>query len=642
MNSTVETRNIVWVERLTSLHIVLFLFKILYCRFEVRYDEHNVSLPAIKILSWITRSNNLKIFIPAALLLNLKDEDGYALDYRRAEDLSAVVELFCREIIPHEPQWFINMTKSYLSSYLDGRITFITMVMKRLKHMENCRHEIYLASHFANYLLIKYYESADTKLKQFVPAISNVKMIAQPFFLIARIVMAQMISGNITGNVKGSPLRPAAWIELEPKHGIWEDFRYSASLFFRNKPYDLVYFLDRSDTPVNGETTECLQKMGFQWIDLHGMKHSFLTWKDVVEMVKYAAANKPYNPLWMIFFRLKFMLYTLLYTNLFTRFNVKLLIQHQETSWLQEPQAQAIKNAGGIMAGFHWSNYLNYQYPSHITPQHVFFVWGFAHHELLRKKGNTCNYILPCGLWVNTAEQTDSIPLSFSPEVKFVISIFDDNFGYNVYQSPETMSLFYMSAMEILEENPTFGAMIKSKTYDMDDILSLPGGGQIAGKIESLISQKRLVVLDFRMISPLSAAKKSDLAICCGINSAGVIAGLHGCTVVYWDCTGWLDFPIYRDDKQKIIFQTPGELKQSVKAFFEGDKSIGDFSRWRKIINYFDDFSGKERIFEFVDSYMGEIANDFDREYSLKYAVDKYLSDNHLSKDMFQFNEWWN
>ncbi len=58
--------------------------------------------------------------MPAGLALNLKDEKGYALDYHRADDLSAAVELFCRERIPDEPLWFRNMTKSYLSSYLDS------------------------------------------------------------------------------------------------------------------------------------------------------------------------------------------------------------------------------------------------------------------------------------------------------------------------------------------------------------------------------------------------------------------------------------------------------------------------------------------------------------------------------------------
>jgi hypothetical protein len=67
---------------------------------EVRFDEHRVSRYARAVLEMMKGTEWGGRFLPAGLALNLKDEKGYALDYHRADDLSAAVELFCRKGYP--------------------------------------------------------------------------------------------------------------------------------------------------------------------------------------------------------------------------------------------------------------------------------------------------------------------------------------------------------------------------------------------------------------------------------------------------------------------------------------------------------------------------------------------------------------
>lgn len=628
---------------MTPLHIIALLIRSLFSNLEVRFNEHGVPEYSLTILGLMEKMGRQRIFIPAGLVLNLMDEKGYALDYHRADDLEGAVEAFCREKISREPDWFRNMTRCYLSSYLDSRITFVTMVNNRIRELAGCVHEIYLANHFANYIVRNYYRSKGLRIRQFVPVMAYLRLMGRPVHLLAKALLSRALKSKTVGTARPDGGKKSVWIEYEPQHGVWVDFRNFLGSRKGSSGRNIVYYLDRADTPVNAETTDCLEAMGFEWLDLHNLRHGSLSMRDVADAFGYCLGSmRISDPLWLLFFRLNFMVTKNIYADLFRRFNVKTLIQHQEISWIQEAQAQAVEQAGGIMVGLHWSNYLNYVYPSHLTPQHVFFVWGEAHYDLLKRKGNTIEYVLPSGLWIKESPDAPEPTLGFSDDVNFVISVFDDNAGYDLYQSLETVSAFYTCILQTLEDNPRLAAIIKSKVYGINDLAALPGGAEIAGKMESFIAQKRMIMMDFREYSPIAAAKHSDLSVSCGINSAGIIAGLHGCRVVCWDCTGWLKYPIYRDEDQKVIYRSTRELKLAIEECAKGNRMIGDLSRWAKKINYYNDLSGRERIFDFIDLFMESVGKGHDREYSLKYAVNAYLSNNNVSGEFFTAGSWWN
>ena len=275
------------------------------------------------------------------------------------------------------------------------------------------------------------------------------------------------------------------------------------------------------------------------------------------------------------------------------------------------------------MVGLHWSNYPNTQYPSHLNPQHVMLVWGASHREYLETKGNTCSYIIPCGLWV---AGSGAKPEDINPPQKgdFTIAIFDSAVGYLLYQCAENLSKFYLEILSILEDNPLFSGIIKSKGWHVADLRHLPAGEEIVCRIESLEKQGRLRVLDWTTYSPVDAAEAADLSVCFGLNSAGIIAGLLGLRAIHWDCTGWLNYPVYRDKDQKVFFATLAETRQAVMQAAAGDKTIGAFNKWRKHINYFDDCAGRERILRFINLYMQETGGGIT---GLDSTVKQYLSE---------------
>ncbi len=628
------------MERLTALHIMVFLIRSVFSPVEVRFNEHSVSRSALLMLGAMKKAGCAGGFVPAGLVLNLTDDKGYALDYQRADDLAAAVGLFCGSRMGEEPEWMKKMTASYLSSFLDQRVTFVTMVRKRMGGVAGHTHEIYPANHFANYILKGYYGDQGLMLKQFFPVTSFLRLSLKPLRLLMRGLLAGWRGHHVFGSLRRGEEENSLWIEYEPQHGVWKDFR--GFLSARNAAYPVVYYLDRTDTPVTPETTSNLERIGFKWIDLHGFRNSCLTPRDAAGILRDLLGSARFSePFWLTLFRLDFVVTKRLYLDLFRAFSVKALIQHQEVSWMQEAQAQALAEAGGAMLGLHWSNYLNYVYPTHLTPQNVFFVWGEAHRDLLQRKGNTIDHILPSGLWVKEGAHT-APPIDLSAQVAFRISVFDDSAAYDLYQSPETVSRFYTGIVEILEEDPGLGAVIKSKTYEMDDLAAFPGGGDVVRRMRALVAGKRMVFLDHREYSPIAAAKRSDLAVCCGVNSAGIIAGLHGCRVVCWDCTGWLKFPIYRDKEQKVIYGSVDDMKAAIKLSARGDDSVGDLSRWRKRINYFDDSDGQDRICSFIDSFMGALEKGGDRESSIGHAVAEYRAKYGVPGDFCTTGTWWN
>jgi len=638
-----DSKKVIWVEKLNILHVLFFIVENLYRNIEIRYDEHQISCFMQKIIRLLKKTNVSPEFLPAALSLSQKDEKGYALEYYKQDDLLISLDLFCKVSIPEEPKWMKYMTRCYLTDSLDSRIAFITMVKKQISQMKNCEHEMFVTSNFANYIIINYFKEKGIKIRQFTPVISYLRIIMIPPYLIIRTLLLQIFSKKIIGNIQNNDMKFSVWFECMLNSALWRQLRKTFGTSNINKDYKFVYYLDRLDTPINSETTDSLENLNLGWLDLHHFRHAFLTMSDILHILHPLTIRENYKSIWLIFFKVRFQVYYRLYLNIFKRFNVKVFIQYRVASWIQEAQAQAIKSAGGIMIGLQYDTLQAYKYSFYLTPQHVFFTWGKEQYELLQKKGNTCEYLLPCGIWVGENYNiNNSLLKKLSKSVKFIMSIFDSSFAYNAYQTAETFSQFYITVIELLEENPQFAAIIKSKHSDLIDVLTnIPGGKNIISKIKYFINKKRIIILDPRLFDPVIAAIHADLSVCYGINSAGIISGLYGCNVIHWDCSGWLEYPIYRDKDQKIIFSSTNEIKNAVKESAKGDKLIGDFSKWKKKVNYFDDFRGKERIVQFIDFFMEEIIKTCDREHSLQFAVKKYMDKNGIPDDIYGAQEWW-
>ena len=594
--------DVIWLERLTVWGILFLTLRNGIPRYEVYFDEHKATPLSLRFAAIVAKLLPVR-FYPASLCLNQKDENGFALEYSRMDNHCAILDRFCENQMSGDPVWLRNMTKCFISSQVEERVAFVTLVLHRLRGVESSEHLIYLSGHYLNFLLQDFFKG-QIKIKSLPSITAFLRLVAAPFAVIIRTGMQQLFHPGVKGNIRENQKIPAFWIELSGKSPIGDQLREFIETNLAGRTYDIVYYLDRPDTPAIPETTRELENLGFGWIDTHNMLHARLS-ASYLRLLAGFWSSLRQRQFWLALYLFHFEIRRALYLSLYKRFNVRLLFQHQEASWLQEPQKQAIESAGGIMVGLHWSNYPDSQYPSHLTPQHVMLVWGVAHREYLQTKGNTCAHIIPCGLWV---AGSGAKPEDINPPQKgnFTLAIFDSAGGHFLYQSAENLSKFYLEISSILEDNPSFSGIIKSRSSHLADLRHLPSGEEIVNQIRSLEQQGRLRVLDHTTHSPVDAAKAADLSVCFGLNSAGIIAGLLGLKAIHWDCTGWLKYPVYQDKDQKVLFGTLAETRQAVLRAAAGDNTIGDFSKWRKWINHFGDCAGGEGIKRFINLYMQE------------------------------------
>jgi len=614
--------DVIWFEELTVWGILFLLLHNGTGRQEVYFDERKATPMSLRFAAIV--ANLLSIsFYPASLCLNQKDEDGLALEYSRADNLCAILDGFGKKQMSTDPEWLQNMTKCFISSQLEERITFVTLVLHRLSGGESSKYLVYLSGHYLNFMVQDYFKP-QIKIKSLPSIAALLRVAVIPFALMIRNAVQRFYYVGVKGSISENPKNPSFWIEMPPKSRIWDQFSEFIATNSAGRTYDIVYYFDRPDTPCTPETIQELEVQGFSWIDTHDMLHARLLVQDYFRLMAGFFISLRQRHFWFALYLLQFEIRRALYLSLYKRFKVRLLLQHQEASWFQEAQKQAIESAGGIMIGLHWSNYPNSQFPSHLNPQHVMLVWGAAHREYLQRKGHTCCQIIPCGLWlVGSGAKPDG--LTMPVKSNFTLAIFDSSVGgYLERESAENLSTFYLEVLSILEENTSFAGISKSKCMDVEDLRHLPDGEAIVRRIESLEKQGRLRVLDRRRYSPVDAAEAADLSVCFGLNSAGVIAGLLGLRAVHWDCTGWLRYFIYQDNGQKVLFSTLPDIRRAVMGAAAGDKTVGAFDKWRRWINYFDDCAGHRRILRFIHLYMQEMGASIA---ALDATVERYLSE---------------
>ncbi len=159
--------------------------------------------------------------------------------------------------------------------------------------------------------------------------------------------------------------------------------------------------------------------------------------------------------------------------------------------------------------------------------------------------------------------------------------------------------------------------------------------------MEKLKDQNRLAIFDFNEY-PLAAAAHSNLSVGYGINTACIVSAIMcNRNGINWDCAGLKRHPFYKYSDQKIVFKTLDELEEAILKASKGDKVIGDYSRWKKHINYFEDSSSVNRIVDFLESYMKESIRTGNPKHSLNFAVEKYLADNKVSGNFYEREDFW-
>ncbi len=633
---TQKSEAVVWVERFGLVDIATLICKYLFSEKVIRYDENNTSQTVRIVLRFFNKLGMFRDILPAELELGA-DANGCSLVYSVQKELDGCTESFCSKYMQENTKAYKQMIKCYMASWLTARVKFINMVKLRTTQFGPGNNRLYLARHPLNTYLVELCRKQGFSITESFFSLDVLRFFLRPYFLLLLILLDKIFPKKHKSNIKET--KPSIWVEY--CNDTFTDLTFWKP-YVRSNNMNTVYYLDRADTPLTAELAEKIEKRGLRWIELHTkalcsdnvMMHDINT---LLEKLVFKRVNVPF---WTRNFQLEADILFLLYSSLFKRYQVKLLIQHQEFSWTQEVQKQAIESAGGIMIGFQWSNQIYYPEPQYLMPQHVYFVWGKVTSEWLEKKGNSCAYILPSGIWIMPDKKDEQPLINFTSEVKFIIAILDTSTGYNTYCTPSNLLQFYTRVIRLIEDNPSFGGIVKSKNWNVDGLTILPGGDDIVQRLKALCVAQRIVFLK-PTVSPVTAAQHAHLSVCNSINSAGIISAIHGHRVIHWDCSCLLINPLYRDPDQKFIFKFLDAMERAILEVADGDSEIGDFLKYRQFFNYFDDLNAPARVGQFIQTFMDEIIKTGDRKQSLAVAVQKYIRDNNIGDDFFAPGQWW-
>lgn len=567
--------------------------------------------------------------LPLDLPFDAKDTRGLGLMYQASEDLASACDQFSEKYWRSSDARARQILTTYLRGYLEGHIHFIVFCLEAIRLPKaNGKHCIVVPPSFANQLLIDFYAARnDVTISAQREGARFLRQRSAPILAVLAVIWLRMFPRKVLASRPAQ--NPAVWIEYSG--GGRHELNFWCK-HVNDSSFDIFYYLDRVDTPLSGEVASHINQSGLNWIDMHEL--------DVVSaahlplpltscLLRGCLTEGGGRPLWFRSFEFQMSFWTECYARIFTKFKVKALLPHQDRGWRQGVQSIALERAGGIMLGFHWSNMV-YDIKNWILlTQHVYFVWGSATGECLQRQGNSFRHTLPSGMWLQETpgSNLDAIE-ELSKKHRFLIAIYDSNVGDSLRQSPTlsptSFAEFLRQIVSLIQSNPHIGAMLKFKGETLKyyaDIL--PRGAAIVADLENLKTQGRLVELSCSL-SPVTVSDYCDLAVCYPFNSAGIVAGICGSRAVHWDAVG-IRYHLYDDPSQKILFRSLDDLAVAVVAASRGDAGVGDFSKWRKYYNHFDDRSGGERIAWFVATYMSSLREQASPDAATDAAAVAYL-----------------
>ncbi|MBI5240022.1 MAG: hypothetical protein HY926_06090 [Elusimicrobia bacterium] len=622
----------VWVEQLGLLDLLALWPRTWSGAAEIRYDEHRTGAAAARLLQALQGRGLFGRFRPAELTLAGADARGRTLYYRQDGELDRCLELFCERCGLAPGSRFRATAKHFLGCHLLDRMGFIVMVEKAARGLA-AEHVLYLRRHPANAALLLGYRHDGFRMAQSFSWQDHLRALARPLHLIATAILPQTPLARPRHSQYR--IRPSVWIEYE--HTILTGF--ASRLFW--KPHvprddvDFVFCLDRPETPLTDETARKISQAGYHWVDCHRPARLMrLGLGEGSGFLRRLLCRPEKLPFWLHLLHVEYELLVRIWTAVFQRFQVKLFIHHQEAFWKRGPQVRALEQAGGIMLSSHHSFLpaplkepsLNYQ-------EHVYFVWGRSALDWVENKGHGCAYLLPCGIWLLPEKESGPGLPSFGPRVSFKLAVFDSSASHNLFVTQDDLAAFITAIIDLLEVNPSWGALIKPKSFRLENYGGLPGGPRLKERMTRLMGEGRLFIADFT-VSPITVGLAMDLCACFNINSAGVVAAAHGARAVHWDCCGWPDSPLYEDPGQKVVYRSLADFKAALAAASRGDGSIGDFSRRRRWINHFDDTLAPARVGGFISDYLDRILSGAPVRQALDGAVAGYLERHAVPEDL--------
>ena len=571
--------------------------------------------------------------------INRLDETGSSLRYTTEELSWKIVngylsnkKLKISGYFENEDYWSRIIHSWYLTRLRQK--TELYFLMKNFVKSKNSGKKVKI--YFESFPLFKDWISKMPEMRSLSVSQSvNLFELFQPFLLIGRVVFDLVIAYTNffeqRTNITTENNKPKIFVEYVSH--IFSRYPHAGFLFWYphtelDKERVVLYF-DRKDDVFKTNVND-VETHGFSWVELNSRYKSKVNLLKLIKMffkVQLPSPLKRYDiNLYIVQLYLVFIVEW--YRGIIKKYNIKVVHQHQECWPVPLCLALAVKKEHGIFVWNHWSvdhfpiSYFNAGFAD------LVFSWGEYNNGYFDCQNYKYDYMVQTGLIAgenilsSDMRNGKSIRKNFSSQVTFVFTILDSSHSVDHLDSTTKKVLeFYNWVLTYIRTQPDCGIIIQSKGNSFERIEK---DTVISSELNELMSMGRCIISEknSRIVPSCLAA---DLCICFTINSAGIIAGLAGQRVIYWDVSGELAHPLYKLKVDKnIIFKNLKDIEKQLQRYKIHKKNIGDHDKWISIIDNFRDGKGPKRAGEVIDAFMNGIDQGKSKKTALRDAVESY------------------
>jgi len=315
------------------------------------------------------------------------------------------------------------------------------------------------------------------------------------------------------------------------------------------------------------------------------------------------------------------------FREVFKKYKCKIIHQHQEFWPNTLAMALALRMEKGVFVWNHWSvdhfpvSYFNWGFAD------IIFSWGdyndgyFNCHDFSYKYLFQTGLIAADGNFNSTKDKEKKLRQELSSDLKLIVNLLDSTYGPSCQNSFDSMIYFYKEILSKIYDNKKWGAVIKSKGKAFEKIIQ---NKEIDYYVNLLKDENRLIILPSKF-KVSTSANISDISVCYGINSAGVLAALSGSKSIYWDLPKAIEHPLYYlAKKDSLIFNSIDEIVQALERFISGDKKIGNHDDCLDLFDSFRDDQGKKRAGQIMSRLFLDLKNDLNFQESLNKIKKEY------------------
>lgn len=402
-------------------------------------------------------------------------------------------------------------------------------------------------------------------------------------------------------------------------------------------PAQILMYFNRPDHPATPEMVALIERRGMRWVDLTKWKPTPLQWLRilqtcfrVISLVVCCLFRQQPARWWQLTILINLMRHVNFLEAFYRKYNVRVVLNFDETSPSMAAIAIAMDLVGGIYLGYHWSHFSTSDL-SLCRPHQVYFAWGSHYVPLFVVKDQSEIDVLL--LHGHMHSHFGSILPKVASDrhhglavagARCILAIFDTSFSNDGPCSKNMILAFYKAfLMEVLQDGRV-GLIIKPKNPDVWNRLP-----EIAPLVSQALLTNRCLILDDGTTA-WEASLSVDIAVGIGVlgtNSAAVEAALTGTPAVHCDLLGHRANPFYEWGDGRVIFDDLGQLMETLRGYRNNPScypGLGDHSPVLSEIDPFQDGKSAYRVGSYIRWFLEEIDRTVDRNIALQRTNARY------------------